>query len=143
MEIARLRAEEERIKIFADSACTRRRRLEKSNEFFERYCLHTMRLQGLAEVTDGVNTVKVRASKRVMVVAIGRVPARYIHAVKLSFDACLGVEKRKGLLTSFEKLKTSGLRADPEVDKVAAGKALKTEPIDGLELSETERLVYC
>lgn len=142
VEIARLKAEEERIKIFADSAATRRKRLEKSNEFFETYCLRAMRLQGLQEISDGVNTLKIRSSRRVEVVAVGRVPARYIRGVKLGFDACLGIEKRKELLASIEKLKPAGLRAERTVDKVSAGKVLKIEQIEGLELVETERLVY-
>lgn len=142
VEIARLKAEEDRIKIFADSAAARRKRLEKSNKFFETYCLRAMRLQGLQEITDGVNMLKVRFSNRVDVVALSRVPARYIRGVKLSFDACLGIEKRKELLANIEKLKAAGLRSERTVDKLSAGKVLKAEPIEGLEFTWTERLAY-
>ena len=116
--------------------------MEKSNKFFETYCLRAMRLQGLQEITDGVNMLKVRSSRRVNVVAVILVPARYIRGVKLSFDACLGIEKRKELLASIEKLKPAGLREERTGDKVNSGRVLKAEMIEGLELATTERLVY-
>jgi len=141
IEIARLKAEEERIRIFAESAARRRKQLERSNEFFERYCLNAMHLQGKREVTDGVNTLKIRESKRVEVTNIHEIPVQFLRGVNVSFGDKTPDADKKTVFAALNELR-GGPITIKVADKVKAKKVLKDSEIPGLQLKTYETLKF-
>ncbi len=141
VEIARLKAEEERIRIFVESAARRRKHLERSNEFFEKYCLHAMRIQGKREVTDGVNTLKIRESKRVEVTNIHEIPVKFLRGVNVSFGDRTPDADKETVFSALNELR-GGPTTIKVADKVKAKKALKDAEIPGLELKSHETLKF-
>lgn len=141
IEIARLKAEEERILIFAESAAKRRKQLERSNAFFERYCLQAMHLQGKWEVTDGLNTLKIRENKSVEVTNLDQVPLQFIRGVNVSFTKDTPDNGKTAVFNTINKLRdgTTSLRL---VDKIGAKKGLNDTEIPGLELKANETLKF-
>lgn len=141
VEIARLKAEEERIKAFAESAARRRKHLERSNEFFERYSLYAMHLQGKREVTDGVNTLKIRESKRVEVTNIHEITVQFLRGLNVSFSESTPDDDKETVFAALDKL-TGRALITKVVDKAKAKKALKNSEIPGLELKTYETLKF-
>ena len=141
VEIARLKAEEERIKIFAESAAMRRKQLERSNEFFERYCLQAMHIQGKRELGDDLNTLKIRESKRVEVTDINQIPVQFLRGVNVSFGDHTPDTEKESVFAVLGNL-SSGPTAIKAVDKVKAKKVLKDADIPGLELATYESLKF-
>ena len=141
VEIARLKAEEERIRTFAESAARRRNQLERSNEFFEKYCLHAMHIQNKREVTDGVNTLKIRESKRVEVTDINQIPVQFLRGVNVSFSDDTPDADKETVFAVLDKLKGTPTNIKL-VDKVRAKKVLKDSEIPGLELETHQTLKF-
>lgn len=141
VEIARLKAEEERIRIFAESAARRRKHMERSNEFFEKYSLHAMHIQGKREVTDGVNTLKIRESKRVEVTNIQDIPVKFLRGVNVFFGDQTPDADKETVFDTLNELNRSATSIKM-VDKAKAKKALKDSDIQGLELKSHETLKF-
>lgn len=134
--IAALKGEEDRLKIFVDSVAKRRKRIEKSNEFFTNYCRVNMEQQKKMEITDGLNTVKLSKSQRVEVPDINQVPSNYIRSITVRLKEA-SEAYRKEIYNTLELYRqTHAVDLEKDVDKVEAQKALKVKTIPGLELKD-------
>lgn len=140
LEIATLKAEENRLGELAGNAAAKRKRLEKNIAFFEMYSLKTLDEMGLEQVDDGVNTVKIRKSKRCNVVDLNAVNAEFIRKVTLEPDVT-SMEKWMDLLASIDMV--GGIIVKGEVDKTAAKKLLvEGKEVAGCELETHKALKF-
>lgn len=136
-EAAALKGEEDRIAQVAAGLAKRRKRIEKSNEFFKSYILGNLERMGLDKVQDGHTAVSVRRSESVEVLDPKKVPFSYIRRVTAEVGACAEASRTKLMLI----LEESGIPHSEDVDKVEAKKDLKAGiQISGLELKTNRSL---
>ena len=101
-----------------------------------------MHLQGKREVTDGLNTLKIRESKSVEVTNLEKVPVQFIRGVNVSFAKETPDKGKRSVFNAINKLRdgSTSLRL---VDKIGSKKGLNDTDIPGLELKTSETLKFC
>ncbi|MCE5270796.1 siphovirus Gp157 family protein [bacterium] len=126
LEIAAIKGEEDRITEIGKGLSARRKRLERSNEFFENYVLQAMRMMDVRELSDGLNKARISESKSTEVVEPGRVPPEYIRqvTVKMPESDERGAEFRGKVVLLLTE---NHIAFDREVDKVQAKKDIDKE----------------
>ena len=133
MEVVVLKAEEQRLGELAKDISSRRKRLEKSNQFFQSYCAQAMRIMDVKKVTDGTNVVSLRKSERTEIVDMSRIARAYINRVSLDRSENTGAWVE--LLTNIESNQDTIFTM--QADKTMIKKAIKSgTAIDGAEIKE-------
>lgn len=126
VEIAAIKGEEDRIAEIGKGLAARRKRLERSNEFFEGYVLLAMQRMGVKELSDGINKARISESKATDVVELAKVPADYIRQVTVRMPE--SDERGIGFRSKVIHLLTENHVAfEREVDKTQAKKDIDKE----------------
>ncbi len=138
LRIAALKGEEDRIAQITKNLAAKRKRLERSNEFFKGYILSNLDRMNLDKVQDQFTTVSIRKSESVDVNDTTILPSKYLRRATVEMSA-IDEGQRSSLLVILEGC---SVPYTVEADKNEIKKAIKSGVnVPGAEIKPGRSLI--